>query len=113
MLWKRHNIISREARSRIPFPTHINTLSAASFLANTANTVATLLGNTDIQVNILGLDIGLPKAVIQGAVLDTLTGLTKPLDELLYNTLTLLGIKIGEADVRVTDVRCQQSVLVQ
>jgi uncharacterized membrane protein len=35
------------------------------------------------------------------------------LDELLFNTLTLLGVKIGEADVRVTDVRCQQSVLVQ
>ncbi len=77
------------------------------------STVSTLLGKADIQVNILGLGIGLPKAVIQGAVLDTLTGLTKPLDELLYNTLTLLGIKIGEADVRVTDVRCQQSVLVQ
>jgi len=39
--------------------------------------------------------------------------LTKPLHELLFNLLTLLGIKIGEADVRVTDVRCQQSVLVQ
>jgi hypothetical protein len=29
------------------------------------------------------------------------------------NALTLLGIKIGDADIRVTDVRCQQSVLVQ
>ncbi|XAZ25429.1 hypothetical protein LVY75_20025 [Sinorhizobium sp. B11] len=61
----------------------------------------------------LGLGIGLPKAVIQGAVADTLTGLAKPLDELLVNTLTLLGVKIGEADVRVTDVHCEQSVLVQ
>ena len=27
--------------------------------------------------------------------------------------LSMLGIKIGEADIRVTDARCQQSVLVQ
>ncbi|WP_416066837.1 hypothetical protein ACK9YZ_09395 [Rhizobium sp. ZK1] len=29
------------------------------------------------------------------------------------NALTLLGIKIGNADIRGTDVRCQQSVLLQ
>ncbi|MHC2729503.1 putative membrane protein [Rhizobium leguminosarum] len=75
--------------------------------------MASLVKETDIQVSILGLGIGLSKTVVQSAVADTLTGLTKPLDELLFNLLTLLGIKVGEADVRVTDVRCQQSVLVQ
>ncbi|MGR9421234.1 pilus assembly protein TadG-related protein [Rhizobium leguminosarum] len=75
--------------------------------------MASLVKETDIQVSILGLGIGLSKTVVQSAVADTLTGLTKPLDELLFNLLTLLGIKVGEADVRVTDVRCRQSVLVQ
>ncbi|WP_425375451.1 pilus assembly protein TadG-related protein [Rhizobium chutanense] len=75
--------------------------------------VQSLVKDTDIQVAIAGLGIGLSKTVVQGAVADTLSALTKPLDELLFNTLTLLGIKIGEADVRVTDVRCQQPVLVQ
>lgn len=75
--------------------------------------MASLVKETDIQVSILGLGIGLSKTVVQSAVADTLTGLTKPIDELLFNLLTLLGIKVGEADVRVTDVRCQQSVLVQ
>lgn len=75
--------------------------------------MASLIKETDIQVSILGLGIGLSKTVVQSAVADTLSALTKPLDELLFNLLTLLGVKIGEADVRVTDVRCQQSVLVQ
>jgi len=108
--------VTNQTKTRLTFqPQDIaaKTIKNVSTRDTLTSTVATLLGNTDIQVNILGLGIGLPKAVIQGAVLDTLTGLTKPLDELLYNTLTLLGIKIGEADVRVTDVRCQQSVLVQ
>jgi uncharacterized membrane protein len=76
------------------------------------STVQSLLGNTDIEVQLLTLTLGTPKAVT-AAVAQTLTGLTKPLDELLYNTLMMLGIKIGEADIRVTDARCQQSVLVQ
>jgi uncharacterized membrane protein len=38
---------------------------------------------------------------------------TAPVDQLLYNVLLVLGVKIGEADVRVTDVRCQQPALVQ
>lgn len=108
--------VTNQTKTRLTFqPQDIaaKTIKNVSTKDTLTSAVASLLNNTDIQVTILGLGIGLPKAIIQGAVLDTLTGLTKPLDELLYNTLTLLGIKIGEADVRVTDVRCQQSVLVQ
>lgn len=108
--------VTNQTKTRLTFqPKDIaaGTIKNVSTKDTLTSTVASLLANTDIQVTVLGLGIGLPKAVIQGAVADTLTGLTKPLDELLFNTLTLLGIKIGEADVRVTDVRCQQSVLVQ
>jgi uncharacterized membrane protein len=79
------------------------------------STVQSLLMNTSIEVNILGLGLGLggDQKTLQTAVANTLSGVTKPLDEVLYNTLLLLGIKVGEADIRVTDVRCQQSVLVQ
>lgn len=90
-----------------------NTIKNVSTKDTLTSAMASLVKETDIQVSILGLGIGLTKTVVQSAVADTLTGLTKPLDELLYNLLTLLGIKIGEADVRVTDVHCQQSVLVQ
>ncbi|MBB3656988.1 putative membrane protein [Rhizobium sp. BK650] len=108
--------VTNQSKTRLTFqPQDIaaKTIKNVSTKDTLTSTVATLLANTDIQVTILGLGIGLPKSAIQGAVADTLAGLTKPLDELLFNTLTLLGIKIGEADVRVTDVRCQQSVLVQ
>jgi uncharacterized membrane protein len=79
------------------------------------STVQSLLMNTSIEVNILGLGLGLggDQNALQTAVANTLGGLTQPLDNVLYNTLLMLGIKVGEADIRVTDVRCQQSVLVQ
>lgn len=75
-------------------------------------TVQSLLKKTDIRLQLLFITLG-TDATVLGAIADTLSAATAPLDELLYNTLLLLGIKIGEADVRFTDARCQQSVLVQ
>ncbi|MBO9124375.1 MULTISPECIES: pilus assembly protein TadG-related protein [unclassified Rhizobium] len=74
--------------------------------------VQSLIAGTDIQIQLLILTLGTNKAVMQ-AIADTLSSVTTPLDDVLYNTLLMLGIKIGEADVRFTDARCQQSVLVQ
>jgi len=74
--------------------------------------VQSLIAGTDIQIQLLILTLGTNKAVMQ-AIADTLSSVTAPLDDVLYNTLLMLGIKIGEADVRFTDARCQQSVLVQ
>jgi uncharacterized membrane protein len=76
------------------------------------STVQSLLKNTDVDIELLFLKLMTDKAAA-AALGDTLSSLTRPVDELLYNTLLMLGIKIGEADVRVTDARCQQSVLVQ
>ncbi|UVC06912.1 hypothetical protein IHQ71_16855 [Rhizobium sp. TH2] len=72
----------------------------------------TLLGNLEVDIKVLILTLGTPKAV-QIALADTLATLTKPLDVVLYNTLLTLGIRIGEADVRVTGVTCRRPVLVQ
>jgi len=74
--------------------------------------VASLLGNLSLDVNLLGLTLG-TGPLVQGALVQTLSGITAPLDTVLYNTLLMLGVKIGEADVRVTGVSCQQPVLVQ
>jgi uncharacterized membrane protein len=71
-----------------------------------------LLGNLDLDIKILLITIGSPKAV-QSALAATLAKVTQPLDTVLYNTLLLLGVRIGEADVRVTGVNCQRPVLVQ
>ncbi|RWX12461.1 hypothetical protein EHI45_17475 [Rhizobium leguminosarum] len=111
-----HVNLSNLSKSKLTFqPTDIAAKTIKNVSTNDPLTSAmqSLMKETDIQVSVLGLGVGLSKTVVQGAVADTLSGLTKPLDELLFNLLTLLGVKIGEADVRVTDVRCQQSVLVQ
>ena len=68
--------------------------------------------NLDIRLFFINLDLG-GLAVIQSALANTLATVTAPVDQLLYNVLLVLGVKIGEADVRVTDVRCQQPALVQ
>ena len=60
----------------------------------------------------LFLTLGTPKA-ITAALASTLTTVTAPIDELLYNLLLVVGVRIGEADIRVTGVRCQRPVLVQ
>lgn len=78
----------------------------------TTSLVTSLLKKLDLDINVLFLTIGSP-TVLQAALADTLGAATKPIDELLYNTLLVLGVKIGEADVRVTDLRCMQPVLVQ
>ncbi|WP_027684467.1 pilus assembly protein TadG-related protein [Rhizobium leguminosarum] len=111
-----HVNVTNLTKSKLTFqPADIaaKTIKNVSTKDTLTSAMASLIEETDIQVTILGLGIGLSKTVVQGAVANTLSGLTTPLDELLFNLLTLLGIQIGEADVRVTDVRCQQSVLVQ
>lgn len=76
--------------------------------------VSSLLKNLDLDIRLLFLNLDLGGlAGIQAALANTLSVVTAPVDQLLYNVLLVLGVKIGEADVRVTDVRCQQPALVQ
>lgn len=65
-----------------------------------------------LEIQVGPLALGTP-TLIQNALADTLSLLTKPLDTVLYNLLVTLGVRIGEADVRVTGVSCQRPVLVQ
>ncbi len=71
-----------------------------------------LLGNLDLRIELLSLPLVLPKAVL-ASLADTLKIATEPLDTVLYNTLLLVGVRIGEADVRVTGATCRNPVLVQ
>ncbi|CAN7317869.1 pilus assembly protein TadG-related protein [Neorhizobium tomejilense] len=74
--------------------------------------VTSLLKRLELDIKLGPLALGTP-TLIQAALADTLTGLTKPLDTVLYNILLTLGVRIGEADVRVGDVACRNPVLVQ
>lgn len=73
-------------------------------------TLSSLLSNLQLDVHILGLGLGL--GPITSALSGTLGALAAPLDGVL-NTLTgLLGVRLGEADVRVNGLRCRDAALV-
>ncbi len=71
-----------------------------------------LLKNLDLDIQILFLSLGSPK-LIQAALAETLGAVTPAIDTLLYNILLAVGVRVGEADVRVTGVNCLRPVLVQ
>lgn len=73
---------------------------------------SSLLKNLDLRIELLNLPLVVPKELLSGLA-DTLSIATVPLDAVLYNVLTTLGVRIGEADVRVGGATCRNPVLVQ
>jgi uncharacterized membrane protein len=78
----------------------------------TSSLTGSLLGSLQLEASVLGLKIGVPTAVTS-ALGATLGAATKPIDNLIDNLLGLLGVEIGNADIRVTGATCGRSVLVQ
>ncbi|MCP8893614.1 hypothetical protein KYK29_01640 [Shinella daejeonensis] len=102
-------------RSRISFtPTEISAGAVKTVSTRHALTsvTRTLLDNLDLDVNVLILTLGTPKAVTS-ALAATLGSVTPALDELVYNLLLVVGVRIGEADIRVTGAECRRPALVQ
>ncbi|GLS32837.1 Uncharacterized membrane protein [Mesorhizobium albiziae] len=81
----------------------------------TRSLTRSLLNELKLSANLLNLPLDLTPllATVRPAVLDAITPVTSSVDSLLYTVLSALGIKIGEADVRVTAATCGRSVLVQ
>lgn len=73
-------------------------------------TVSTLLGKTKLTVRAAGL--GLSTGALTSAVQGVLTTAAGPLDNLVNGLSDLLGVRLGEADVRVNGVRCGGAALV-
>lgn len=73
-------------------------------------TISSLLGQTDLTVRVLGLGLG--TGAVTTALRSTLTSVAAPLDELVNGLTDLLGVRLGEADVRVNGVRCGGAALV-
>lgn len=72
--------------------------------------LSSLLGNSQIGVNAFGLGLGAP--VISSGVAALLSQATTPIDQLLSSVLQTLGIGLGQADVWVSNLRCDGAVLV-
>jgi uncharacterized membrane protein len=81
----------------------------------TESLTSSLIDDLSLSVEPLGLpiDIGSLLGVVKPPVKLSLAAVTPALDKLLYNLLSLLGVSLGQADVRVTGATCGRSVLVQ
>jgi uncharacterized membrane protein len=71
-----------------------------------------LIGNTKLNVQVGLINLGLEDELTT-VTKDLLASATKPIDSILYTTLSALGVRLGEADVWVNGVRCQHAVVVQ
>lgn len=98
------------------------TFTAADVAAKTVKSVSTkdlLTSATQSLLKELKATISLPiltlttDSIVTAALAQTLGAVTPAIDTLLYNLLLLVGVKIGEADIRVTGAQCQQPALVQ
>jgi uncharacterized membrane protein len=98
------------------------TFSRGDISAGTVKTVSTgdlaktvvssLVSNTSINVSVLGLGIGLNKSALTATVGSLLGAAATPLDGVLNSVMTLAGVRLGEADVRVSGLRCKEAALV-
>lgn len=70
-----------------------------------------LLDELDINVEILGIGLS-TDAVIKAAVRTLVAPLAPVLDSTIFGVLDVLGVGIGEADVRVYSATCSRPVLV-
>jgi uncharacterized membrane protein len=75
--------------------------------------LTSLLGNLSLNVNLLGLDLGLNQNAVSQAVSNSISNVAQPLDNVVDGLTSLLGVGLGEADVWVNGVRCQNVALVQ
>ncbi|MFT4254619.1 MAG: pilus assembly protein TadG-related protein [Caulobacter sp.] len=75
-------------------------------------TVATLITGLTLDVNLLGVQIGLGKSAVLTALTPVLSAAAAPLDQVINSLTGLLGVGVGEADVRTNGLRCGAPALV-
>jgi uncharacterized membrane protein len=85
-------------------------IKRASTSALAQSLVTRLLANLTLDVQVAGLNLGLPGAV-KTLVASLLAPVAAPLDAVVFSLLKTLGVSIGEADVRVHGIRCNGAAL--
>lgn len=75
-----------------------------------AASVGSLVGNLSLDVRLLGL--GLNTGAVTQALRPPLSAAAGALDPLINGLTDLLGVRVGEADVRISGVRCGAATLV-
>ncbi len=87
-------------------------IKTASTRDITQSLTKSLLNSLNLDVQILGLGLGLPGPIKQ-TVSGLLSAATPAVDTLLDSLLLTLGVRVGQADIRVTGISCGRAVLVQ
>jgi len=75
-------------------------------------TVATLITGLTLDVNLLGIQLGLGKSAVLTALTPVLAAAAAPLDQVINSLTGMLGVGVGEADVRTNGMRCGAPALV-
>ena len=96
--------------------------SAADIAAGTVKTVqtsniaqasvASLFSTAAIGVQLGGLGLLIGGGPVTSLLQSTLTTVAAPLDQLIDGMTAMLGVKLGEADVKINGVRCKGAALV-
>lgn len=84
------------------------TVSTTDYIASL---LASLIGDLDLKVSLIGLPLGLPPN-IEHTVTGIVAAAAGPLDRALAKVLGALGISLGQATVWSTGIRCDGAVLV-
>lgn len=74
--------------------------------------VKSLIGNLELDAKVGGLGLN-SSASVQSALVALLSPIAEPVDKVIHNLLAVLGVKIGQADIRAYGVTCGRAVLVQ
>ena len=111
-----HSEAKNADRTRLTYtPTEIAAGTTKSI--STKNTLATAIDSmlTDLKAEVKTKLVAVPIStpLVTAALATTIRTVTPALDELLYNLLLVAGVRIGEADIRVTGVACKRPALVQ
>lgn len=96
--------------------------SKAEIAARATKTVATndlaaavassLISRASLDISVLGLNLGLSKTGLLSSIQSILDAAAPPIDRVVNSLTAQLGLRLGEADVRVEGLACGGSALV-
>lgn len=110
-----HAAIANTADTRVAFNARevadgaVKTVSTRNYAQSLTRT---LLGNLSLRLEVVGLGLGVPSG-LTGTVAGIVGAATPALDAVLHGVLAALGVRLGEADLRVHGASCGRPVLVQ
>lgn len=104
LTWKPVKFTESEAREGT-----VKTVSTTDIAQATASS---LIDGLSLNVQILGLGLGLGQSAVTSTLGSILGAAAAPLDDVLNSLTALLGVRLGEADVQMNGLRCRDAALV-